>query len=66
MSLKIIIKNFYLLKYSALYNLMKKNKFLKIIKLKKYKLDVIRKQNYDLIINSEQKNPITKKYFQKN
>ncbi len=58
-------KNFYLLKYCALYNLMKKNKFLKFIKLKKYKLDVIRKQNYDLIINSEQKNPITKKYFQK-
>ncbi len=58
-------KNFYLLKYSALYNLMKKNKFLKFIKLKNYNLDVIRKQNYDLIINSEQNNPITKKYFQK-
>ncbi len=58
-------KNFYLLKYSALYNLMKKNKFLKFIKLKNYNLDVIRKRNYDLIINSEQNNPITKKYFQK-
>ncbi len=58
-------KNFYLLKYSELYNLMKKNKFLKFIKLKNYKLDVIKKRNYDLIINSEQKNPITKKYFQK-
>ena len=58
-------KNFYLLKYSALYNLMKKNKFLKFIKLKNYNLDVIRKLNYDLIINSEQNNPITKKYFQK-
>ena len=57
--------NFYLFKYFDLYNLVKKNKFLKFIKLKKYKLDVIRKQNYDLIINSEQKNPITKKYFQK-
>ena len=58
-------KNFYLLKYSALYNLMKKNKFLKFIQLKNYNLDVIRKLNYDLIINSEQNNPITKKYFQK-
>ncbi len=58
-------KNFYLLKYSALYNLMKKNKFLKFIKLKNYSLDVIRKRNYDLIINSEQNNQITKKYFQK-
>ncbi len=44
---------------------MKKNKFLKFIKLKNYKLDVIKKRNYDLIINSEQNNPITKKYFQK-
>ncbi len=58
-------KNFYLLKYSALYNLMKKNKFLKFIQLKNYNLDVIMKLNYDLIINSEQNNPITKKYFQK-
>ena len=58
-------KNFYLLKYSALYNLMKKHRFLKFIKLKNYYLDVIRKRNYDLIINSEQNNPITKKYFQK-
>ena len=58
-------KNFYLLKYIALYNLMKKNKFLKFIQLKNYNLDVIRKRNYDLIINSEQNNPITKKYFQK-
>ncbi len=58
-------KNFYLLKYSALYNLMKKNKFLKFIKLKNYNLDVISKRNYDLIINSEQNNQITKKYFQK-
>ena len=58
-------KNFYLLKYSTLYNLMKNNKFLKFIKLKNYNLDVIRKRNYDLIINSEQNNPITKKYFQK-
>ena len=58
-------RNFYLLKYSALYNLMIKKKFLKFIQLKNYNLDVIRKLNYDLIINSEQNNPITKKYFQK-
>ncbi|MBD1153921.1 hypothetical protein IDG52_01815 [Pelagibacterales bacterium SAG-MED23] len=44
---------------------MKKNKFLKFIKLKNYNLDVIKNRNYDLIINSEQNNPITKKYFQK-
>ncbi len=58
-------KNFYLFKYSTLYNLMKKNKSLKFIKLKNYNLDVIKKRNYDLIVNSEQNNSITKKYFQK-
>ncbi len=58
-------KNFYLFKYSTLHNLMKKNKSLKFIKLKNYNLDIIKKRNYDLIINSEQNNPITKKYFQK-
>jgi 2-polyprenyl-6-methoxyphenol hydroxylase and related FAD-dependent oxidoreductases len=58
-------RNFYLLKYSSLYNLMRKNKFLKFIQLKNYNLGIIRKLNYDLIINSEQNNPITKKYFQK-
>ena len=57
--------NFFLLKYSTLYNLMKKNKSLKFINLKNYNLDVINKRDYDLIINSEQNNPITKKYFQK-
>ena len=54
--------NFYLLKYTSFYNLIKKNKFLKF---KHYNLDAIKKRNYDLIINSEQNNPITKKYFQK-
>ena len=44
---------------------MKKNKLLKFVRLKNYNLDVFRKRNYDLIINSEQNNPITKKYFQK-
>ena len=57
--------NFFLLKYSTLYNLMKKNKSLKFINLKNYNLDAIKKLNYNLIINSEQNNPITKKYFQK-
>ena len=44
---------------------MKKNKLLKFIRLKNYNLDIIKKRNYDLIINSEPNNPITKKYFQK-
>tara|TARA_A100001011_G_scaffold80746_1_gene83868 strand:+ start:195 stop:1256 length:1062 start_codon:yes stop_codon:yes gene_type:complete len=57
--------NFFLLKYSTLYNLMKKNKYLKFINLKNYNLDDIKKRDYSLIINSEQNNPITKKYFQK-
>ena len=57
--------NFFLLKYSALYNLMKRNKSLKFINLKKYNLNDIKKRDYNLIINSEQNNPITKKYFQK-
>ena len=57
--------NFYLFQYSTLYNLAKKNKFLRFIKLKNYNLNHIEKRNYDLIINSEQNNSITKKYFQK-
>ncbi len=57
--------NFYLLKYTELYNLLKKNKFLKFIKLKKYNLESLKKRNYNLIINSDQNNFITKKYFQK-
>ena len=57
--------NFFLLKYSALYNLMKKNKSLKFIYIKNYNLNDIKKRDYNLIINSEQNNPITKKYFQK-
>mgnify|MGYP001355866854 FL=1 len=42
--------NFYLLKYTSLYNLMKKNKFLKFINLKNYNLDVIKKQLIILLI----------------
>ena len=57
--------NFFLLKYSQLYNLVKKNKILKFIKLKNYNLNIIKKLDYNLIINSEQNNSITKKYFQK-
>ena len=57
--------NFYLFEYSTLYNLMRKNKFLKFIKLKYYNLNDIKKRNYNLIINSEQNNSITKKYFQR-
>ena len=57
--------NFFLLKYSVLYNLMKRNKSLKFINLKNYNLNDIKKRDYNLIINSEQNNPITKKYFQK-
>ena len=57
--------NFYLLKYIDLFNLIKKNKFLKFTRLKNYDLEVLKKKNYDLIINSEHNNLITKKYFQK-
>ncbi len=56
--------NFYLLKYVTFFNLMKKNKFLKFIRLKNYDYNILKKRNYDLIINSEKNNPITKKYFQ--
>ncbi len=52
-------------KYIELYNLLKKNKFLKFIKLKNYNFEKIKNRNYDLIINSDQNNLITKKYFQK-
>ena len=36
--------NFYLLKYIELYNLLKKNKFLKFIKLKNYNFESIKKE----------------------
>ena len=57
--------NFYLIKYIELYDLLKKNKLIKFVKLKNYNFENIKKKNYDLIINSDQKNAITKKYFQK-
>ena len=57
--------NFYLLKYIEFYNLLKKNQFLKFIKHKNYSFETINKRNYDLIINSEYNNTITKKFFSK-
>ena len=57
--------NFYLLKYSALYKLLIKNKLLNFINLKNYDFEIIKKKNYNLIINSELNNQITKKFFQK-
>lgn len=56
--------NFYLFKYIELYNVLKKNKLLKFIQLRKFNLENIKKRNYNLIINSDQNNSITKKYFQ--
>ena len=59
--------NFYLVKYNEFYKLLqnniKNNKFVKFIKLKKYNLDFLNKKNYNLIINSDQNSPITKKFF---
>ena len=57
--------NFYLLKYIEFYNLLKKNKFLKFVKYKNYSYETIKKRNYNLIINSEHNNLITKKFFSK-
>ena len=55
--------NFYLLKYIEFYNLLKRNKFLKFVKYKNYSFETIKKRNYNLIINSEHNNLITKKFF---
>ena len=57
--------NFYLIKYIELYKLLKKNKRLNFITLKNYNFKSIKKRNYNLIINSEQNNSITNKFFQK-
>ena len=57
--------NFYLLKYIEFYNLLKKNKFIKFVKYKNYSFETIKKKNYNLIINSEHNNIITKKFFYK-
>ena len=57
--------NFYLLKYIDFYNLLRKNKLLKFLKYKNYGFETINKRNYNLIINSEHNNLITKKFFYK-
>ena len=57
--------NFHLLKYVELYHLLKKNKSLDFIKRKNLNFENLKEDNFDLIINSEQNNLITKKYFQK-
>ena len=44
---------------------MKRNKSLKFINLKNYNLNDIKKRDYNLIINSEQNNPIQKNIFKK-
>ena len=59
--------NFYLVKYNKFFNFLKKNirnsKFIKFIKLKDYNYNFIKNKNYNLIINSENNNSITKKFF---
>ncbi len=57
--------NFYLIKYVELFNVIKKNKLLNFVKINNYNLNTLNKRNYNLIINSEQSNQITKKFFQK-
>ena len=64
-------KLFYMIENKKLYKLldnkMSKNKFFKriIIKQENFYDKLIKKNNYDLIINCEQNNPISKKYFTK-
>ncbi len=57
--------NFYLVKYSSFFNILKKNKLINKIEIKNYDYQMLKKKNYDLIINSVEKNSISKKYFQK-
>ena len=57
--------NFYLLKYIELYKLLIKNKHLNFIRLKNYTYESIKNKKYNLIINSDNNNSITKKFFQK-
>ena len=45
--------------------MLKRNKFLKFVKYKNYSFETINKRNYNLIINSEHNNLITKKFFYK-
>ena len=59
--------NFFLIKYSEIYNFflknIKKNKYIKFFKLKNNSDKFLCKKNYNLIINSEAKSYITKKFF---
>ena len=59
--------NFYLVKYNEFYNLLKNNaknnKFLRFVKTKRYNFDFLNNKNYNLIINSDQNSPTTKKFF---
>ncbi len=61
--------NFFLLKYSKLYNFYlknsKKNKYIKFVKLKNNNDKTFYKKNYNLIINSDSKSHISKKFFSK-
>ena len=57
--------NFYLLKYKKLHDLLRKKKISKFIHFRNYNYETIKKRNYNLIINSEYNNEITKKFFQK-
>ena len=57
--------NFYLVRYIEFYNLLKKNRLLKFLRIKNYNFQTIKKRKYDLIINSEKNNQITKKFFPK-
>ena len=57
--------NFYLVKYNEIYRLLKKNiknnKLINYVRSHNTNYEIIK--NYDLIINSDQNNPITKKFF---
>ena len=61
--------NFFLIKYNEIYNFflkdLKKNKYINFIKLKKNTDSYLNKKKYNLIINSEIKSNITKKFFYK-
>jgi len=64
-------ENFFLIKYSEIYNYLQKYLFhkknIKFIKLKKNISDnyFLKQKKYNLIINSDSKSKITKKYFSK-
>ena len=61
-------KNFYLISYNEIYkillNLSKKSKYIKFIEIKKPQHKLVEKiKNYELVVNTENKNIITRKYF---